>query len=74
MYDAGVFSSDLSSKERTKCQHCAFRKAVSFLTKGYLVPRFHPTRRFVQQQMPRQSEQACGDSETFRNAAVHFGE
>jgi hypothetical protein len=74
MYDVGVFSSDLSSNERTKCQHCAFIKALSFLTKGYLRARFHPTRRFVKQQMPRKSEQTCEESETFRNAALHFGE
>ena len=48
---------DLSSNERTRCQHCTFRKALSFLTKGYLTARFHPTRRFVKQQMPRKSEQ-----------------
>jgi len=74
LYDFGVFSRDLSSNERTKCQHCAFINAVSFLTKGYLTARFHPTRRFVKQQMPRKSEQTYEESETFRNAAVHFGE
>jgi hypothetical protein len=66
--------SDPSSNKRTKCQHCAFRKALSLLTKGYLTARFYPTRRFVKQQMPRKSEQTCEESETFRNAAVHFGE
>jgi len=69
MYDVGVFSSDVSSNERTKCHQCAFRKAQSFHTKGYLTARFHPTRRFVKQQIPRKLEQTCEESETFRNAA-----
>jgi hypothetical protein len=69
MYEVGMFSGDLSSNEWTKCPHCAFRKALSFLTKGYLTDRFHLTRRFVKQQIPRKSEQICEESETFRNAA-----
>jgi len=65
MYDVGVFSNDLSSNERTKCQHCAFRKALSFLTKGYLTALFHPTRRFVKEQMLGKSEKTCEESVTF---------
>jgi hypothetical protein len=66
--------SDVSSNERTKGQHCDFRRALSVLTKGYLTTRLHPIGRFVGYQMPRKSEQICEESETFVNAAEHFGD